>query len=72
MLGTVFDVVPIFPSAEEEQTMPEEYSTTASENAVFPWKLANYKEAPTGVSRYMYTVTREKNNEKKLIVCGYT
>jgi len=64
VLGTIFDFVAIFPSAEEEQTMPEDYSTTASENAVFPWKLANYKEAPTGVSRYIYMVTRGKKNKK--------
>ena len=57
-----FDFVPIFRSAEEEETTHEDYSTTASGNAVFPWKLANYEEAPTGVS--IYTVTREKKNNK--------
>ena len=45
-----FDFVSTFSSAEEEQTTPEDYSTIASENAVLPWKLANYKDGPDGVS----------------------
>ena len=57
-----FDFVPIFRSAEEEETTPEVYSTTASENAVFPWKLANYEKTLNGVS--VHTVTREKKNNK--------
>jgi len=45
-----FDFVSTFRSAEEEQTTPEDYSTAASENAVLPWKLANYEDVPDRVS----------------------
>ena len=61
-----FDFVSTFSSAEEEQTTPEEYSTAASENPVLPWKLANYKDGPDGVSN----IKVEGKNTR--LVCGCT
>ena len=45
-----FDFVSSFRSAEEEQATPEDCSTVPNENAVLPWKLANYDYAPDRVS----------------------